>query len=148
MIEIAKRVQFDRRTFDEVIFTLEEAQACADSWKNVLGLRDWFIRLEILRADDMPLKSSQGSVQGVRDKQFIHLCLLDPIDFQQHNTVLRVPQNMEKTIIHELLHVLLYPVKLSDELELEEEILVEKLSSALYGVPNGHFDFEFEQAAA
>lgn len=133
----SKTVKYGDRTFDENLLTEKEATRAVEKWQNVLGIRDWGVNVRLARARDMPLPNAQGVIDATNKKCMATIYLLDSADY---NPDCVVPQDMEKTIVHELLHVLLKPLGISNDLDLEEEVLIEKLSSALIGVDRGHYN--------
>lgn len=73
----------------------------SEYWIDVLGLKEWDIVFRIQRKSDMTLPDCSGDV----NYQFIHkkaiVSLIDPIDW--NNDLFE--QDMEETLIHELLHL-------------------------------------------
>lgn len=72
-----------------------------DYWVKVLRLENWEIVTKIKRKEDMNLSECQGEVRYV----FVHrqalITLMDPIDWDNKD----FEQDMESTLIHELLHL-------------------------------------------
>lgn len=123
-----KQVVLSGRVFDEVIMTEQECRSFTDEWKDKLGLRDWVVSLRMARERDMPLEGTQACVRGDLNKRFIFLYVLHPEDYGDSI----VPQNMKKSILHELMHVVLYPLNIKKKLDVEEERIVEDVATALY----------------
>lgn len=78
-----------------------ELQPLLNEWQKRLRLQDWHVQIALTRERDMPIDSSRGAVKwNVNNKEaWIHI--LDPIDYPPA----QIPQDMEQTIIHELLHL-------------------------------------------
>jgi hypothetical protein len=129
-----KHVIISGKRFDEVILTQEQCNDYANRWKDLVGLKDWVVQVDIRRAERMLLNDAQGEVWADGYKQMANIHILDHVDFSCDAGTL---QNMEKTIIHELNHVSLYPFKLEDKLHLQEEVYIEKQSHAMYELTQG-----------
>lgn len=85
---------------ETVILTLDELQALCHEWQEVLGLRDWDIDVVFWRGYDMG--KNQGHVSWNFAARQTRVSLLDPGDYPKD--VIR-PYDMERTLVHELLHV-------------------------------------------
>ena len=93
-----------------------ETQAQIDEaleyWQKVLRLQDWIVDVSIKRQSKMFTEDSQGSVHIVIDRKEAHIQLLDPEDYP--NTW---PQDHELTLVHELLHLHLEPLRVVANLD-------------------------------
>lgn len=132
-----KHIVVSGKRYDEVILTEEECNDYANRWKNFVGLSDWAVNVRVLLRDKMELKGTQGEVWADTHKQVIAINILDPKDYSSNSLGFSMPQNMEKTIIHELKHVSLYPLKVKRKLLLDEEVYIEKQSHAFYELTQG-----------
>jgi hypothetical protein len=128
-----RSVQYGSRRFDEVILTQKQAETKCLEWQKILGIQDWAVIVSILRHDNMPIHDTAGSMTIRKLKNIGNMALLDPID----HVNLAVPIDMEKTVVHELLHLVLSPLKIDDAQNDEEEVVIEKLSSALVALKRG-----------
>lgn len=81
--------------------TLEELIPACEFWKERLGLSHWRIGLRIARARDMPLGKTQGANEFCVDTEKALISILDPTDYPEGP----FPQDMEATLVHELLHI-------------------------------------------
>lgn len=82
--------------------TNEEAQDACKEWQKILRLQDWAVKVFIKRARDMSLEGGQGEVHWGLQSKSASILLLDPLDYPPG---LRQEQDMEKTLVHELLHL-------------------------------------------
>lgn len=108
-----------------------EMQSALDYWKNVLNLMNWDIEVKIERAQKMR-ENCAGSVNWTLQKKMANICILDPIDYPDD---LMSDQDMEKTLVHELLHLNLAPLhddhSHGEHYELFEEWAINDISAAL-----------------
>jgi hypothetical protein len=79
---------------------LELNELCAE-WQEELRLRDWRIVARIRRERDMPV-NAQGAIDAVWGRKEAVISILDPIDYPGD---LAWPQDMEATLVHEMLHL-------------------------------------------
>lgn len=70
-------------------------------WKPILRLSDWDIVIGYKRAFDLR-PSEQGQCAWTVAKKSAHICVLDPCDYDPSNVW---PQDIEKTVVHELVHL-------------------------------------------
>jgi hypothetical protein len=82
------------------IFTEEELIDLCRWWQEKLYLEFWEVALRISRDKDMK-KSGQAEVDCVLPKAMATIRILDPIDYP-HSPF---KQDMEKSLVHELLHL-------------------------------------------
>ena len=72
-------------------------------WQAIMRLEDWDIDVVLARQFQMPDQSDQAYVKMLRSQKKARIYLLDPIDFPAES--LSGPQDLEQTIVHELVHV-------------------------------------------
>lgn len=85
----------------EVILTEQELRNLCRWWQEVLGLSDWYIKVNIKRAYDMP-RDFQGECSWTFARREAVIKILDSSDYDPD---FAFPQDMELTLVHELLHV-------------------------------------------
>lgn len=106
----------------EILLTQDEAQARCHYWQRRLNLTEWDIRVEVVRASKLDTAGTLlfGHVQILDTKQIAVVRLLDPGDFQADQGFFD-KQNMELTLIHELLHVRLHGMRDANSPEIREQ---------------------------
>lgn len=105
--------------------TLEK---CIDFWKEVLGLQPWNIQAMFERAGN--LNGYHANIKYKPEKEAAILRVMDPIDWYDYPW----PQDVEASIVHELLHLLLWPLDYMESGPLSEthtEQIIERLTKAL-----------------
>jgi len=100
-------------------------RVCA-AWQEVLRLRDWEIKIRFCAAFDID-RDSMGEIHFRLPKKAAAIRILKPDHFEPNEDF---PQDIEKTIVHELLH-LHYCDLTSDGFNLAEERAVNAISSGL-----------------
>jgi hypothetical protein len=86
----------------ECVLTLEELEKLCGEWVEVLGLTDWRIFVSIKRTDDMNLSCVDGEVKYTFIVKSAIINVLDHIDYPSE---MLFPQDMERILVHELLHL-------------------------------------------
>lgn len=96
-------------------------------WKQELGI-EWDIEVRVVRADK--LKGNHGLVRMTEEKRMALILLLDPVDAPVDEMR---PYDMEITLVHELVHVMLAPFngKPHDHKDIVSEQCVHSVSSAM-----------------
>jgi len=114
----------------EVIFTEEQLREKCAKWQRILRLQDWNVRTSIVRERDMRTSGGNAEISVNIQHRLADLRLLDPIDFNpnDHN-----PQDMEQHLVHELLHIHLWPFteELNGPLADAEEQAINMIAGAL-----------------
>ncbi len=90
-----------RYTLQETILTEQKLRDLCRWWQGVLGLSDWYIIVKIKRFYDMP-HDTQGACNWTFSRREALIKILDPNDYDPNCIV---PQDMELTLVHELLHI-------------------------------------------
>jgi hypothetical protein len=90
-------------------------------WRDVLKLNDWKIVFKVNRKGDMELDNVQGEAKFVHSSREAIIRILDPIDWDNPD----FEQDIEKTIVHELLHLRFSPIDTDNELidKLQHQII-------------------------
>jgi hypothetical protein len=81
--------------------TLAELKESCAYWQEKLGLSHWRVGIRIERARNMPLGDSQGCNEFSIDTERALISILDPGDYPEGP----FGQDMEATLVHELLHI-------------------------------------------
>ncbi len=87
----------------EVLITQEEANRLLEYWQRQLRLQDWWIQVKIARGNGLNLPAGvQGRCSWTLQRREAFIRILDPIDWDRDCVY---PQDMEETLVHELLHL-------------------------------------------
>jgi hypothetical protein len=81
--------------------TPESLQTRCAYWRQVLGLSHWEIAVKIVRERDMNSKGCSGENNFNLFDERALITLVDPVDYPDTP----FEQDMEKTLVHELLHI-------------------------------------------
>jgi hypothetical protein len=81
--------------------TEPELQELCAEWQKILRLQDWEIHVCIARSRDMP-EGMQGCIDMVWPRKEAHISIIDPVDYPPDSWW---AQDMERTLVHELLHL-------------------------------------------
>lgn len=77
-------------------------EACAH-WQKILRLQDWSVRVVVARGNGIDLQAdTKGNCNWVLKKKAALIKIMDPVDYDPG---IRWPQDMEMTLVHELLHL-------------------------------------------
>ncbi|RJG26699.1 hypothetical protein [Paenibacillus thiaminolyticus] len=115
----------------EVIFTVDELRAKCAEWQKVLRLQDWIVGVEICREREMHEQNRNAEIDAVLPKRMASIRILDPVDYPPDSAE---PQDMELSLVHELLHIHLFPLFADREEEMRlvaEEQAIEAISRGL-----------------
>ncbi len=111
--------------------TQTELEERCDYWRRILRLQDWKITVEVKRGRDMELgKRNGGEIVMLSNHRRAWIYLLDPLDIRPETLA---ENEMEKILVHELLHVLTEPFDLPEEglVHVAEEQLINCVAEAL-----------------
>jgi hypothetical protein len=107
-------------------------------WQKRLQLEDWRISVLVARAADLKPKTL-GNIRWDTDKKTATIRVLDPADYRM--PLLEMLQDMEFTVVHELIHLELASVlsafPRSDANRREEEHAVNNMADALLKLDRG-----------
>ena len=107
-------------------------------WRKRLNLQDWNVSLEVVRSTELRPKTL-GNIHWDTDKKTAVIRVLDPADYSLpfHEML----EDMEFTIVHELIHLEIAPVlshfTRSDADRIEEEHAVNYMADALLRLGRG-----------
>ena len=108
-------------------------------WQKRLNLQDWKISVLVVRTTDLKPKTL-GNIHWDLDKKSATIRVLDPADYQLpfHEML----DDMEFTVVHELIHLQLAPVLNSvsrnEASRRDEEHAVNHMAEALLKLQRGH----------
>lgn len=107
-------------------------------WQKRLKLQDWNITVEMTRATDLKPRTL-GNIHWDLDKKTALIHVLDPADY--HMAYRDMLDDMEFTVVHELIHLelspVLSPLSRSDANRRDEEHAVNQMAEALLKLDRG-----------
>jgi hypothetical protein len=95
-------------------------------WQKRLGMDDWNVAVRVVRQSEIN-PNAWGEAQWDPDNRTATISVLDPRDYNLRGSELR--QDMECTIVHELVHIQVAPLDARDEGVREE--VVNRIMTAL-----------------
>lgn len=110
--------------------TNERLGALCREWQGRIRLQDWDVRTSLVRKRDMELENVGGECLWVLEKREAEIHLLDPVDWHP----LDPPQDVEKDLVHELLHLHFAPFMAADKESLAaktQEQAIEAIAKSL-----------------
>lgn len=113
-----------------VILTEEQLQAKCLEWQKLLRLQDWHVKVYVKRDRDLMLGKKAGVCRWTIAKKMAIIQVLDPTDYDPDTPW---EQDMELTLVHELLHLHLAPFDNFEDSPLETAVeqAVESISEGL-----------------
>ena len=116
----------------EVILNADELNDLLEYWQKELRLENWDIVVNLYRQEEFYDEESQGeNSYDIRTGQSI-IRILDHIDWPIQGQ--RFPQDMERCLVHELLHLHFEPFEPKDKKSLEHDLMertIETLAGTL-----------------
>ncbi|HEY1335945.1 MAG TPA: hypothetical protein VGF59_00480 [Bryobacteraceae bacterium] len=97
-------------------------------WQKRLNLQDWNISVIMSRTTDLKPKTL-GNIHWDADKKTAVIRVLDPADYRMDFQAML--QDMEFTVVHELIHLELSSLPRSDASRRDEEHAVNQIADAL-----------------
>lgn len=97
-------------------------------WQQRLKLDDWTISVTRVRRSDLNL-NTLGNIRWYESEKLAMIRVLDPSEY--HGTCRVALNDMEFTVVHELIHVKLSPLPRSEASRTEEEFAVNQITNAL-----------------
>lgn len=111
--------------------TNDELQEACTEWQKRLRLQDWIIKCKISRASGVK-DNSQAHCSWVLEKKMATIVILDPIDYPEDTMH---EQDMEWSLVHELLHLHFAPF--DREHDEHKDVLIEQaVDSISWGIVN------------
>lgn len=123
---------------DAVLLTQEEAEARLAYWQGVLKLADWTVLVEIARDFDMQEEGKAGECDVKLEHRCAKIWLMDPQDYTGQQWF---PIDMERVLLHELLHVHfepLWPGERKSSCHVPEEQAINAIADALIALERKH----------
>lgn len=97
-------------------------------WQERMNLKNWDLRVELLRADQLE-PNTLGNIHWDTDLKQARIGVMSPLDYHlPYNAMLA---DMEVTIVHELVHLELASLPRSDASRRVEEHAVNEITAAL-----------------
>lgn len=93
-----------------------------------MRLQDWRIQAKIVRSTELK-PDTLGHIKWDSDKRTALITLLDPIDYDLPAT--RIEEDMEMTVLHELIHLHLSVLPRDKASRQAEEQVVNRIAAAL-----------------
>lgn len=93
---------------EEVIYTEEELKERLKYWKKKLRLQDWMIWIELAKSQDMMNPNCEAQINHLQQNKQAKILIVHP-DHRPHESW--YPQDMEWSLVHELLHLHLNPIE-------------------------------------
>lgn len=108
----------------------EELEACLSKWQKILRLQDWNVHVEVKRERDMEMEGRCAELSCQEPTRHAWIVIRDPTDYPD---TAAEPQDMEMSIVHELLHIYTRPFDLPGQgpKHIAEEWLIEAVCHAL-----------------
>jgi hypothetical protein len=114
-----------------------EVQEACKHWKKVLRLQDWITKAGLYRERDMKLGGCNGECEWQLKTKIATIRILDPLDYPEG---LIMEQDMEKTLVHELLHLHFAPLYADTEdasIDNAQEQAIDCIAHALINLARG-----------
>ena len=120
----------------ETRFTVTAVQAdhWTKQWQKRLDLSDWRISTLIVRKGDLK-PETLGNLHWDTENHTATIRVLDPRDYELTSS--EIPQDIEYTIVHELVHLQLSVLPRDLSTRTTEERVVNKISEALFQLEKG-----------
>lgn len=115
----------------EVVLTEKQLQEKLHYWQEKLRLKDWIVKVKIVRQREMSKIDGIGEIQFSIHNKTAMIYILDPVDYDDWEK-----QDMENTLVHELLHLHFSQIsyhfgKDSEVYEVFEEQAIESIAHGL-----------------
>ena len=109
----------------------EQVQGWVKRWQDRLRLQDWKVEARIVRKADLK-PDTLGNLKWNSEDKTATIKVLDPRDYDLATE--RIPQDMELTVVHELIHLHLSVLPRDPLKKGVEEQVVDKISIALFNL--------------
>lgn len=129
------------------LLTLDELRARCEEWKATLGLQAWTVQIYLDRFYDMPC-DCLGEYRGTPSKQSALIKILDPDDYDPATSC---EYDMERTLVHELLHMRFDTDRIPDDGTFERMAMeqgIEAVAHALLKMKRQLREYVIESAKA
>lgn len=111
-----------------------QADSWTKSWQKRLGLGQWQISTQIVRVWELR-PDTLGNVKWDLENHTASIKVLNPVDYELPAP--EIPQDMEYTIVHELVHLQLAALPRDPSGRNTEERVVNQISGALFKLEKG-----------
>lgn len=91
---------------EAIILTEDEITVLCAEWQQILGLQDWDVKPGIYRASRFNVAEAQAECNWTLKKKTALIRILDPTDYPEN---IMWPQDLEQSLVHELLHLHMAP---------------------------------------
>jgi hypothetical protein len=108
-------------------------------WQKRLRLQDWNIAVKLARSADLRPRTL-GNINWDRKERSAVISVMDPDDYKLKGSAML--DDMEMTLVHELVHLHLSGLPRNDETKKVEEQAVNMLAEALVKLDRKQFDVE------
>ena len=133
----------DRFTTAPIIVSTEQVHDWLQSWQKRLHLEDWKIEVKIARIWDLE-QGTLGHIDWSESHKTAVIKVLNPVDYDLPKE--KVPEDVELSIVHELVHLQLSALPLNKSSRNAEEQAVTMLANAL--VELEHYEAPLPPCAA
>jgi len=117
-----------------LLVTVEQADRWTKQWQKRLDMTDWRITTLIVRRSELK-PETLGNLHWDTENHAATIRVLDPLDYELAPS--DVPQDIEYTIVHELIHLQLSVLPRDLSTRVVEERVVNKISEALFQLEKG-----------
>lgn len=107
----------------EVVLSEDKLQEKCFEWQKILRLQDWKVNVAISRERDFSNKDSDAEIGVNVQHKTAKIKIIDPVDRAPESPN---PQDMEKALVHELLHIHLWQLTEDNKgllVDIEEQAL-------------------------
>ncbi|MBD8007456.1 hypothetical protein [Bacillus norwichensis] len=117
----------------EIIFTQAQLEQKLKEWQQRLRLQDWIIKVGIVREKQFCVADRAAEVVWTLEKKMASIRILDPLDYPED---CMEPQDMESSLVHELLHLHLAPLRyhFGDKSEIYDTFEEQAIESIAYSL--------------
>lgn len=119
----------------DVILTEPQLQKLCPVWQARLRLQDWDVKVRVKRAADMGLGKKRACVTSQLLSKEALVEIQDPLDYRPSVW----PNDMEQSLVHELLHLHFAPFEADEETAegAAQEQAIELIACALVNLARG-----------
>lgn len=110
---------------EQKLLSIEELEALLFEWQGRLCLTEWDIAVKIVRRSEFGEEDNQADITYNKLSAQAIIRILDPIDWD--NDLFN--QDMEKALVHELLHLMWHDFEPADEKSLERVLWHRRLET-------------------
>jgi hypothetical protein len=115
----------------EYIMNDEQLQERCVYWQKVLRLQDWEVSVQVTRDRDFRGPHNQGECEWVIGTKHAAIRILDPVDYPPNRMW---PQDMERVLVHELLHLHFAPFDSAEAGSMEDNAQEQAIESIASGM--------------